>query len=293
MRNVVLARSMGMCFGVRRAIRLAMEVAAPGQTTILGSLAHNEEVEAEMARRGFRANPESDRARIPPTPVVLVPAHGISQRDRRRLEDAGKEIVDATCPMVRRIHETAQALHGQGFFVVVIGRRDHVEVQGIVGDLERFAALSDPAEAERYEAARLGVLCQSTTPPSLAQRVFRAIRAKNPGSEIRFVPTVCQATLDRQAAALSLLNVVDALVVVGGRNSNNSLQLANLARSFEKPCALIQNAGDLDPDWLAPFEEVGLTAGASTPDRVIESVHRRLLALCAASPPPQVLQAFG
>lgn len=270
-----------MCFGVRRAIAIAQAVSCPEEVTIRGELVHNEQVSEELGERGFHLQPESECGKLPDTRRVLITAHGISDRERRRLGKAGKELIDTTCPLVRRIHETAKSLHSKGYFVIVIGQPDHVEVQGIVDDLECFTVVAGPGEVQKYDARRLAVICQSTTSPSVAQETLAEIYAQNPGTEIHYVATFCEPTRRRQAAVRALLHEVEAVVVVGGRRSRNTLELVRLARSRGVACVHVQAARDVRPEWFEPFETVGLTAGTSTPDEVIEEVYQSLLAVAA------------
>jgi 4-hydroxy-3-methylbut-2-enyl diphosphate reductase len=281
--HVIRAQAMGFCFGVRDALALVESLADPADVTIHGELVHNEGVLVQLGRRGFRQTPEADRRGVPETPRVLVTAHGISARERTRLENAGKSLIDATCPLVRRVHEAAQDLRRRGYFVLVIGRPGHAEVEGIVGDLDDYAVLADETSAQPFAAAKLGMICQSTTPPALAQRVRRAVERANPGKEIEFIDTICRPTKDRQLAVTDLLDNVDALVVVGGRQSHNTRQLAQLAASRGVPVAHVQGPRDLDAEWLARFRTVGLTAGTSTPDDIIDDVERELHRIAPAS----------
>ncbi len=278
--QIIRAHSLGMCFGVRDAIAAAQAIDDPSSVAIHGELVHNERVLGELVSRGFMIQSESERAGVlPDRPRVMITAHGVSDRERARLLAADRELIDTTCPLVRRAHEAALALAAEGCFVIVIGRRGHVEVEGLIGDLERVEVIESPAEARRYGEPRLGVLCQTTTPPALAREVLEHIQALNPAAEILAAATICRPTLDRQAAVRSLLGRVDALVVVGGRHSNNTRQLAELARAAACPCLHIEGPEELDICWLAPHETIGLTAGTSTPDELINAVHARLLEL--------------
>ena len=274
--RVLRARVMGMCSGVRRAVGIAQAVSTPDRVNIYGSLVHNEQVMADLAGRGFKVISEAERGSTPPTAEVLIPAHGISRAEAQRLESAGKRLIDATCPFVEGIHETARAFARDGRFVIVIGKPGHVEVKGIVGDLAPYAIVPEPTEAARYPSDRLGVVCQSTVAAARAQQVLRAVRAHNPDADIEFAQTICSATRDRQVALSMLLGRVDAVVVVGGKESNNTRELARLAQCRGLPCFHIQTAGDLVPQWFDGLQTVGLTAGASTPDAEIEAVERAL-----------------
>ncbi len=274
--DVIRAEALGFCFGVRDALALAESLAGPEDVTIHGELVHNERVLHQLGRLGFRQTPEARREALPETPRVLITAHGVSTRERRRLADAGKQLIDATCPLVRRVHEAAQDLQQRGYFVLVAGRPGHAEVEGIVGDLTDFAVVADESDVRTYDAPKLGLICQSTTPPSLAERVREAVVRRNPGKEVAFVDTICKPTKDRQHAVLELLGKIDALVVVGGRQSHNTRQLAQLATAHHVPVAHVQGPEDLDAHWLRNFRAVGLTAGTSTPDEVIDAVEQRL-----------------
>jgi 4-hydroxy-3-methylbut-2-enyl diphosphate reductase len=277
--EVIRAAAMGMCFGVRDALRVLERLPSPERVTIHGELVHNEEVISELGRRGFRSTPEAQRGPIPESPEVLITAHGLSERERTRLRAAGKRLIDTTCPLVKSVHEAAQRLEREGYFVVIIGRRGHVEVEGITGDLERFAVVERAEEAAAYRAERIAVICQTTTPPFVAEAILQAIEDCNPGKEVRHVDTICRPTRDRQEALEELLQHVDAVVVVGGANSNNTRQLARLAERRGRPVLHVRNAAELDPAWFAPFHVVGLTAGTSTLDRTTDEVHQALLAL--------------
>jgi 4-hydroxy-3-methylbut-2-enyl diphosphate reductase len=274
-----------MCFGVRDALAAMEQIADPTDVTVHGELVHNEEVLHHLRDRGFAMSPEAGRRSLPVTERVVITAHGVSERERQNLVDAGKVLIDTTCPLVRRVHEAAQQLQRDGFFVLVIGRADHVEVQGIVGDLDHYSVVPNAVAVQCYEARRLGVVCQSTTPPDEAHRVLAAIRAANPRATVRYIDTICRPTRERQDAARELIDQVEAIVVVGGRHSNNTRQLARLAESRGVPVAHVQSADDLDADWLDPFSVVGLTAGTSTLERTIDEVEQALLRIGAGRTP--------
>jgi 4-hydroxy-3-methylbut-2-enyl diphosphate reductase len=275
--RVIRATAMGMCFGVRDALTAMEQIADPRGVTVHGELVHNDEVLRDLRDRGFAMNPEAGRCALPVTERVVITAHGVSERERQHLVDAGKDLIDTTCPLVRRVHQAAQELQRAGWFVLVIGRADHVEVRGIVGDLDHYAVIPDAASARSYGRRRLGAICQSTTPPDEAEHVLSAIRAANPTSVVRYIDTICRPTRERQAAAHELIDQVEALVVVGGQHSNNTRQLARLADSRGVPVVHVQTAADLDPDWLAQFEVVGLTAGTSTLESTIDQVEQVML----------------
>jgi 4-hydroxy-3-methylbut-2-enyl diphosphate reductase len=160
--------------------------------------------------------------------------------------------------------------------VLVLGRPGHVEVQGIVEDLFRFDVVPGVAEVHAYEHERLGVVCQTTMPPRQAAAIVAKIRLKNPQSDVAFADTICQPTRDRQAAVEELLSEVDAMVVVGGRRSNNTRELVALCCERGKPVWHVESAAEVESSWFTECETLGLSAGTSTPDEVIEAVYLRL-----------------
>jgi 4-hydroxy-3-methylbut-2-enyl diphosphate reductase len=277
--RVLRANALGFCFGVRDALAVARQLDDRGGVTVYGELVHNPVVNQELTVLGHKVVPETGRHELPATEQVLITAHGISERRRAWLESSGKRLIDVTCPLVRRVHAAARKLAADGYFVVVIGRPGHVEVQGIVEDLERFAIVQAPGEAVRFPSERLGIVCQSTTPPRTAEQVHKAIARHNPDAEIRFVDTVCQPTRDRQQAVVELLARVPAVVIVGGRNSNNTRELVALARERGVPAFHVEGADELNPEWFVGLEVVGLTAGTSTLDATIDEVERALAPL--------------
>jgi 4-hydroxy-3-methylbut-2-enyl diphosphate reductase len=275
--QVLLADALGFCFGVRDALAAAEKTPKPHAVTIHGELVHNERVRARLEALGFHSESERDRGGVPATPLVMITAHGVSDRERSRLEQNGKRLIDTTCPLVHRVHRAARILAAEGRHVLIIGRPGHVEVQGILEDLASGEAVANVEAVRLYPHARLGIVCQTTTPPRLAAAVNAAIRAANPAADIRFIDTICQPTRDRQDAVVRLLPLVDAMVVVGGKNSNNTRELAALCHDRGVPAYHVQTAADLDPEWFRGCRVVGLTAGTSTLDETIEEVREALV----------------
>jgi 4-hydroxy-3-methylbut-2-en-1-yl diphosphate reductase len=277
--KVIRARNMGFCFGVRDALAATEAIARPAEVTIYGELVHNGQINRRLKDRGFLKLPERMREADAPTESLLVTAHGISERRRRRLLEAGKTLIDTTCPLVRNAHSAARGLRDERWFVVVIGRRDHVEVRGIVEDLADFAVVERESDVVSWPAERIGVIAQTTTPTWQAERILRLIRYENAGREVRFVDTICRPTKERQEAVAELSREVRHLVVVGGKSSNNTRQLAALGESLGMTVRTVETASDLRPEWFLGLEHVGLTAGTSTPDDLIAEVERALRAM--------------
>jgi 4-hydroxy-3-methylbut-2-enyl diphosphate reductase len=277
--RVIRAEVLGMCFGVRDALKAMERVAEPSSVTVHGELVHNEVVLEDLAARGFRTVSESDRDALPETPNVLITAHGVSDRERSRLDSAGKLLIDTTCPLVRRAHDAALRLRDEGRHVLVIGKRGHVEVRGLVEDLPSHDVIEREDDVKTYPYERLGVICQTTTTEGTAGHLRQLILDRNPTADIRFIDTVCLPTKDHQRALERLIDQVDAVVVVGGRNSNNTRALATRAKERGRPTVHVRGATDLDPSWFRPEWTVGLTAGTSTLDRTIVEVHMALLTI--------------
>jgi 4-hydroxy-3-methylbut-2-en-1-yl diphosphate reductase len=283
--RVLRAEVLGMCFGVRDALQIMRELPNPEQATVHGELVHNQVVLTELRVRGFGQVREEDRQELPSSPTVVVTAHGISDRERQRLLDAGKQLVDTTCPLVKRVHLAARKLQKEGFHVLVVGKRGHVEVQGIIEDLDSYTVISDFSEVQEYPFQKLGIISQSTT----SQKVLHAMRAEivthNPDATIHFIDTTCQPTRQHQSSLEELLPLVEAVVVVGGHTSNNTKELAQLARRHGLPAFHVQDATELREEWFAGVEKVGLTAGTSTLDETINEVEQWLLKLEEAPAP--------
>ena len=274
--KIIRADEMGMCFGVKDALRATETVADPGLVTIHGELVHNPSVTRQLDRAGFRQSSEDSRSSAPGTPVVLITAHGVSNAERQRLAAANKALIDTTCPLVRRAHDAAQELQAEGRHILLIGKAGHVEVRGIVDDLDSYDVIGEAGEVGSYENRRLGVVCQTTMPPDVVDEICTCVRRRNPFADIRVINTVCQPTKLRQRALVDLVSRVDAVVVVGGRNSNNTRWLVHVCHEHQTPAVHVEGAADLDPAWFDGIGTVGLTAGTSTLDETIDEVYRAL-----------------
>jgi 4-hydroxy-3-methylbut-2-enyl diphosphate reductase len=268
--EVHLAEHLGMCFGVRDAIDMAVDLARDGPLTILGDLVHNQNVVSQMEAVG--AVRASDRGEVR-TKTVLLTAHGTSKRVKQQLEQEGFQIHDAACPLVKRVHLAIQRLVAEGRHPVIIGQAGHVEVRGLIGDLEEYTVVLHEEDLGQLAGrARLGVVAQTTQPLGRVLELVAAIRRRFPSADIRFIDTVCQPTKDRQEALHRLAAACDVIVVVGGPDSNNSRKLTELARQLGRTAYQVANAGELRPEWFNGARIVGLTAGTSTPDAIIHEV---------------------
>ncbi|HVT81402.1 MAG TPA: 4-hydroxy-3-methylbut-2-enyl diphosphate reductase [Phycisphaerae bacterium] len=277
--KIIEAEAMGMCFGVRDALQAMRSVEQPTQITVMGELVHNPIVQRELALRGFPQMGEKDRgAGAVRTRRVMITAHGISNRERTRLLERGLEVMDTTCPLVRKAHGAALGLARSGYFVVVIGKRGHVEVRGLTGDLPEggFDVVENVHGVRVFGADKIGVMAQTTTAEREAREIVQRIRELNVKAEVRFVNTICQPTRDRQTALERLLEQVNVLVVVGGRHSNNTRQLVSRAREAGVRCVHVEGADELAPGMFSPHEVAGLTAGTSTLPETVAAVKEKL-----------------
>jgi 4-hydroxy-3-methylbut-2-enyl diphosphate reductase len=274
--KIIKADVMGMCFGVRDALAIIDAVHEPETVTIHGELVHNEKVLDQLDQRGFHMLAEQRRRPLPMTDTVLITAHGISDKERARLTQAGKQLIDTTCPLVTRAHQAAQKLQAAGYHVLVIGKRGHVEVQGIIEDLTSFDVIQSPDEVRAYPHAKIGIMCQTTTPTRHADEIQAAVKVKNPRAEICIIDTICHPTKDHQKALDRLMDEVEMMIVVGGHNSNNTRQLVLRCQARGLPAHHVQGPEDLRPEWFDGVDTVGLTAGTSTLDDTIDAVEQAI-----------------
>jgi len=272
--RVLRARHLGMCFGVRDAIALAVRESASRPLTVLGELVHNETVLDDLRARGIRFCADLDEVA---TPCVMISAHGASDHRLATARDRGLQVLDATCFLVSTAHGAVMTMAREGLHPVIVGRRDHVEVRGLTGDLDEFDVVLNEEDVRRLAPkTRFGVVAQTTQPVERVQRLAALIRQRFPDAEVRVVDTVCAPTKRRQEAALELARRCDVVIVIGGARSNNTRELADTCRVQCSRVFQVQTAADLRAAWLDRARVVGLTAGTSTPDAVIDLVEARL-----------------
>jgi 4-hydroxy-3-methylbut-2-enyl diphosphate reductase len=211
------------------------------------------------------------------TPAVMITAHGASDRTLQTLRERGLRVLEATCPLVHYAHRAVKTLVRENYHPVIIGRRDHVEVRGLTGDLAEFdVVLTEEDVLQLAERPRFGVAAQTTQPIDRVRHLVGVMRRRFPRSEIRFLDTVCQPTKQRQAAAVEMARQAGVVIVVGGAHSNNTRELAATCRRFCPRVQQVEDADGLRAEWLLDVETVGLTAGTSTPDEVVDEVEQRL-----------------
>lgn len=278
--KITLASAMGTCFGVQDAIDMALDPDFANKLTVVGQLVHNPQTVRRLEANGVRII-ERDQIDTITTDSVMITAHGASDGTKTALQERGFTVYDATCPLVVRLHKLARMLQRKGYYVVIVGQEDHVEIKGVVGNLERCVVVGDVAEVDKLAGQeRIGVVSQTTNRMERVQDVIAAIRDLPGVTDVRFCDTICQPVKDRQQAIKDLLAAdIDLGIVVGGYNSSNTHKLYEAIRDAGIDAHHIEQAAEVDPAWFAERSHVGITAGTSTPQDVIESVHEAVTAI--------------
>ncbi|GAM07982.1 4-hydroxy-3-methylbut-2-enyl diphosphate reductase [Geobacter sp. OR-1] len=274
--EIILARQAGFCFGVKRATQMAFEAADKGgRTFTLGPIIHSPQVVQKLEDMGVKVL--NDLSELE-TGTIIIRSHGVTSGELEEAVRKELEIVDATCPFVKKAQEHVQSLSSAGYDVVVVGDADHPEVQGIVSYAEgKVYVVGSGVEAAKLpKMSKIGVVAQTTQSFENLEDVVRECLRR--ASELRVFHTICDATAVRQEAAKDLARQVDCVIVIGGFNSGNTKRLAEVCAEIQERTHHIEIAEQLLPEWFAGVERVGVTAGASTPkwiiDEVIEQIER-------------------
>ncbi len=269
--KTTLAPKAGFCFGVKRALDLAMHTAKEEEKKIytLGPLIHSPQVVEDLSRKGLKVVQDIEDI---PEGVIIVRSHGVGPEVFVRAGEKGLKVIDATCPFVKKAQELAKKLNEQGYQVIVVGDKEHPEVTGILGWTgNQGIVVETPEQAESMPAMdKIGIISQTTQPEENFNKIVSVLKEK--AADTITYNTICHATRDRQDAAVELARSVDVMIVVGGKNSANTQKLARLCADTGTPTYHIETAGEINRKWLSGMELVGITAGASTPDWIIEEV---------------------
>jgi 4-hydroxy-3-methylbut-2-enyl diphosphate reductase len=279
MKRIILARSAGFCFGVKRAMSIADETAAgsdksgDGPIASLGPLIHNPQAVEELEKKGVHVVGAVDDVACG---KVIVRSHGITRIEHEALVAKGVTIIDATCPFVNKAQEHARALSRQGYAVIVVGDANHPEVKSIVSYIEPgipiITTLREIRETTRIRKA--GIVAQTTQSfDNLMQFVGEALKKF---TEVRVYNTICNATILRQRESTALAGTVEIMVVLGGYNSANTRRLSEICRAINPKTIHIETAAELPADLVDRVETVGVTAGASTPQWIIDALVARI-----------------
>ena len=278
--KVSLANAMGTCFGVRDAIDLAMSPEFNSDLTIVGQLVHNPQVSESLKKNGVSLVPGIEDIDQIKTKKVMITAHGAAEKTKQKLQDAGFIVFDATCPLVMRVHQTIKSLVTKGFFPVVIGQEDHVEVKGIVGDLEDHLVINNEDDFKKIKKSgyrKLGIVSQTTQQTDKVESLVEKIEALDYVDDVSFVNTICQPTQDRQVAVHELADQVDLMIVIGGFNSSNTKKLIHVCEEKGVEARHIESFHQLSQEWFIGKKHVGITAGTSTPEDIINQVHSEIV----------------
>ncbi len=266
--KVSLASAMGTCFGVQDAINLAMSPEFASDLTIVGQLVHNPQVSESLKQNGVSLVPGIEDIEKIKTKKVMITAH------------AGYIVYDASCPLVMRVHQTIKSLVTKGYFPVVIGQKDHVEVKGIVGDLDDHLVINSEDDFIKIKDSgnrKLGIVTQTTQQTDKVEDLVEKIRALDYVDDVAFVNTICQPTRDRQIAVHELADQVDLMIVIGGFNSSNTKKLVHVCTEKGVEAHHIESFHQLNQEWFIGKQHVGITAGTSTPEDIINQVHSEIL----------------
>ncbi len=285
--EVLLAEPRGFCAGVDRAIEIVERALGKFGAPIYvrHEIVHNTYVVNDLKAKGAIFIEDLDE--VPPGATLIFSAHGVSRAVHREAAARGFQVCDATCPLVTKVHVEVAKLHKEGFEFIMIGHKGHPEVEGTMGQLEGGIHLvedvADVARVRPAQTEKLAVVTQTTLSVDDAAEIAAAIKARFPNVREPKQQDICYATQNRQDAVKVMSSQVDVVIVVGSPTSSNSNRLAELARKLGTPSHMVDSADELQPAWFAGQQRVGLTAGASAPEILVNQVIDRIKALGAVS----------
>lgn len=273
--EIYVAKSSGFCFGVKRAINIANKCATEtgGEIYTLGPIIHNPQVVEKLESSNIYAKKnieEIDHG------TIIIRSHGVRLQEYQAAKEKGLNIVDATCPFVKKSQELVSMLACEGYSVIIAGEKDHPEVKGLVsfGSMDIRVADSPEGLKDMPRKKKIGIVAQTTLPLEKFEDVVCFCLGK--ASEIKIFNTICNATSIRQKESAELAEKVDLMIIVGGRNSANTRRLAEICRGIRSRTHHIEVASEIDPSWFDDVSRIGITSGASTPDWSISEVVERL-----------------
>ena len=283
--QVTLAKSAGFCFGVKRAVDTVYEEAENSNVPVytFGPIIHNEEVVEDLEKKGVRVIHDVNELSHLKKGTIVIRSHGISKELSEKIKEEGFRMVDATCPFVLKIHRIVEEYSKKDFHIVIIGNNSHPEVEGIKGwsDPKRTTVLETKEEAERFmlsaeenQRLRVCIVSQTTFNYNKFQELVEIIQKK--GYYIIVLNTICSATEERQKEAAEIAARSDAMIVIGGRHSSNTQKLFEICKNECANTYYIQTLNGLDLKQFRSIDNVGITAGASTPNKIIEEVQKNV-----------------
>ena len=275
--EVIVAKTAGFCFGVKRAVDKVYEQIEKGGSPIYtyGPIIHNEEVVKDLEAKGVRVLETEEELAALERGVVIIRSHGVGRHIYELLDRPGITVVDATCPFVKKIHRIVEEQNAAGRRVIIVGNEEHPEVQGIKGWGDTNTLVMESAEKlddfHIPEEERLCMVAQTTFNYNKFQVIVEKILKK--GYDILVLNTICNATQERQVEAKKIASSVDVMLVIGGKHSSNTQKLYEICQKECRNTYYLQTLGDLNPECIGSVSSVGITAGASTPNNIIEEVH--------------------
>ncbi len=282
--NVAIANTAGFCFGVQRAVDLVYKEVEAGQRVYtFGPIIHNEEVVDDLCKKGVKVIEDPEELKTLPEGTIIIRSHGVSEELYKQLSSYGHKIINATCPYVRKIHKAVDNKSVEGHHIIIIGNGTHPEVEGIKGWCRKnetlpnscgYTVIENEAEAKALnipKEVKLYIVAQTTFTYKKFQDLVEIIAEK--GYDILVLNTICNATQDRQTEAYRLASQSDAMIVIGGKHSSNTRKLYEICKKECENTYYIQKLDDLDLSLFKSYRNVGITAGASTPNNIIKEVH--------------------
>jgi 4-hydroxy-3-methylbut-2-enyl diphosphate reductase len=275
--KINVAKSAGFCFGVKRALNIAFDtVKHEKNVCMLGDIVHNEDVVKTISKAGIKKIKKLSSGK---GKALLIRAHGASKETFRKAKQAGYNIVDATCLMVKEIHRIAIKKEEQGYAIIVIGDKKHDEVRGITGQLKKRALVIDslksiPPLSSLKKYSKAAVVVQSTQNVEKVEKIINQLEKHIP--HLEFYNTICQPTTCKQQEARNLPLKNEVMIVIGSKTSANTKRLYEISKSLNKKTYWIQSQKDLRKDWFSHIKSVGITAGASTPDETTKEVVKKI-----------------
>ncbi|MFO0754464.1 MAG: 4-hydroxy-3-methylbut-2-enyl diphosphate reductase [Thermodesulfovibrionales bacterium] len=270
--EIIIAKRAGFCFGVKRAVDMAFHAAETGEKVYtLGPIIHNPQVIEKLKEQGVQ--PTADVG-DPEIKSLIIRTHGVPKSVSEKLAAMRYEVLDATCPFVKKAQQYAKLLKEDGYQVIIIGDREHPEVKGLMSYAGDDVVVINKDDTLPRLKSRVGVVVQTTQPATLLQKIIHDVLGQV--REIKVFNTICNSTSLRLKETKEMAKEVDVMVVVGGKNSANTSQLAHLCASMSVPTYHIETAEEIRDEWFSDMQTIGITAGASTPDWIIKEVEERI-----------------
>ncbi len=283
--EIIMAEKMGFCFGVRRTVEIAMKIIENKEQNVItyGPIIHNEDLTNYLKQNGIGYVLNVDDVDERKAEKVIIRTHGARREVIENLKEKGVKVIDGTCPYVMRVHRIVEKLSKDGYPILIVGNKDHPEIIGVTGyisnvpyfivkDVEELEELRKQGKFDKIK--KIGVVTQTTEKIEKVRKVVNYLMDFIP--EVRYFKTICYATDENQNAIHKLAPSVDVVIVIGGKHSSNTIKLYEIAKSYCPRTYHIQNEKDLKIEWFNINDKVGITAGASTPDWIIQNVVNKI-----------------